>query len=45
MRHAATDDDALDVVGHDQQVHGPRESTAHVVDEVASVGVAAAAAW
>ncbi len=31
--HAATDDDPLDVVGHDQQVDGPGQPPADLLDQ------------
>ncbi len=40
VRHAAAEDDPLDVVGHHQQVDGPGEPPADVLDEVAGAVVA-----
>ena len=40
MGHAATDHDALDVVGHDERVDRPGESSPDVVDEFAGGRIA-----
>ena len=41
VRHATTDDDVIDVVGHDQEMDRPGQPATDVVDELAGGGVAA----